>query len=301
MLDPVGAFDAVRDNFILYVKTAFGTRFESIEAEREALLKTPGVLCQDLWIELLPQYLSSGKTVDGLTSDDLPKMSDEQRALFRSLVSRGLCRSNRDGEKLVLHEHQREMLQAALQGTNCVITAGTGSGKTESFLLPLFAQIAKELVGWEGSGEAPEHLNDWWKDKDWQKACRDGKKSYRVGQRTHEKRRPAMRAMILYPMNALVEDQMTRLRRALDSDTVRECLRERPSMSLIYFGRYNSDTPIPGHEETTDGEPDWDRLEQLAQRICSLENNADAARKYALDPDNLDPDKYDATAFFPRL
>ena len=47
MIDPIGAFDTIRDNFILYIKTAFGTRFPSVEAEREALLRQPRIMCQE--------------------------------------------------------------------------------------------------------------------------------------------------------------------------------------------------------------------------------------------------------------
>ena len=37
MIDPVGTFEQIRDSAILYVKTAFGTQFPSIEHERELL------------------------------------------------------------------------------------------------------------------------------------------------------------------------------------------------------------------------------------------------------------------------
>jgi len=72
MKDPIGAFDSIRDNFILYLKTAFGTRFPSIEAEREELLRQPRVLCQEPWIEPLPIFQDSGKTVQDLTNEDIP-------------------------------------------------------------------------------------------------------------------------------------------------------------------------------------------------------------------------------------
>ena len=45
-----------------------------------------------------------------------------------------------------------------------------------------------------------------------------------------------MRALILYPMNALVEDQLARLRRALDSDGVRHWLDTHRAGNRIYFG-----------------------------------------------------------------
>lgn len=54
MLDPVGAFDAIRDDFLLYLKTAFGTRFADIEIERANLLETPGTLSQELWLRHYP-------------------------------------------------------------------------------------------------------------------------------------------------------------------------------------------------------------------------------------------------------
>ena len=61
MNDPIGTFDTIRDNFIRYVKTAFKTRFDSLEQEREALLRAtseeePGVFHRDPWIEPLPRY-----------------------------------------------------------------------------------------------------------------------------------------------------------------------------------------------------------------------------------------------------
>src|SRR3990167_7914979 len=95
MIDPIGAFDIIRDNFIRYVKTAFGTRFPTIEAEREALLRTERVLCREPWIEPIPHYESSGKTIDELTSDDLPGLNEEQVENFKALVKCGLFNENR--------------------------------------------------------------------------------------------------------------------------------------------------------------------------------------------------------------
>ena len=50
---------------------------------------------------------------------------------------------------------------------------------------------------------------------------------------------PAVRALILYPMNALVEDQISRLRAALDSDGARSALDKHLAGNRIRFGRYN--------------------------------------------------------------
>jgi hypothetical protein len=55
-----------------------------------------------------------------------------------------------------------------------------------------------------------------------------------------------MRAMVLYPMNALVEDQLVRLRRALDGDKAREWLDLHRRGNRFYFGRYTGQTPVAG-------------------------------------------------------
>src|SRR5690606_14053550 len=118
-----------------------------------------------------------------------------------------------------LFRHQTAMLSRALSGQNAVVTAGTGSGKTESFLLPLFAYLAQESQGWSSPGARLPHQDDWWTGagETWREDRQKHKRSPRVGQRANETRPAAVRALLLYPMNALVEDQLTRLRRALDS------------------------------------------------------------------------------------
>lgn len=299
MIDPIGSFETIRDNFILYVKTAFGTRFPDIETEREQLLLSDGVLSKNPFVEPLPKYQSSGKTIDSLTIQDVPNLSQPELTMFKELCSCGLIQG------FPLYEHQLNMLQKAMEEKNCVITAGTGAGKTESFLMPLFAQLAKEIHSWSAPGEAPDHLNDWWKDQSWLDSCTINgsrlRQSYRVPQRQHETRPAAVRGLILYPMNALVEDQLTRLRKALDSDIARQWFLQNASGNRIYFGRYNGETPVPGHEMKADGSFDKKRLDKLVQKMVLMDDTAQQAYNYANDPDNLDPDKQDAIYFFPRL
>lgn len=51
-IDPVGVFERIRDNYISYYQTAFGTRFrDDFELDKEALLRQPSVICQEPWIE----------------------------------------------------------------------------------------------------------------------------------------------------------------------------------------------------------------------------------------------------------
>jgi ATP-dependent helicase YprA (DUF1998 family) len=55
-----------------------------------------------------------------------------------------------------------------------------------------------------------------------------------------------MRGLVLYPMNALVEDQMIRMRRALDSDIQTAWLQAYRHGHRFYFGRYTGQTPSQG-------------------------------------------------------
>ena len=55
-----------------------------------------------------------------------------------------------------------------------------------------------------------------------------------------------MRALILYPLNALVEDQLARLRDGLDGSQARSWLQARRSGHSFYFGRYTGRTPVSG-------------------------------------------------------
>ena len=50
LIDPIYAYREIKDNFILYVKTAFGTRYKSIEEEREELLRTDQVAAREPWV-----------------------------------------------------------------------------------------------------------------------------------------------------------------------------------------------------------------------------------------------------------
>src|SRR5271156_1507184 len=142
MIDPIGSFNQIRDNFLLYLRTAFGTQYPDLDNERERILSQPGVFYQEPWLEPMPRYLSSGKQVSQLTSTDVPGLSQQNLDDFKSLALCGLVGN------FELRSHQLEMLHSVLAGNHSVVTAGTGSGKTEAFLLPIFAYLAKESSTW---------------------------------------------------------------------------------------------------------------------------------------------------------
>ena len=69
----------------------------------------------------------------------------------------------------------------------------------------------------------------------------------RIAQRSHDSRTPAVRALVLYPLNALVEDQLARLRDGLDGVGARTWLQAHRAGNRFYFGRYTGRTPISGN------------------------------------------------------
>ena len=105
--------------------------------------------------------------------------------------------------------------------------------------------------------------------------------------------------MIIYPMNALVEDQMSRLRKALDSQTAREWQRENLGLGQrIYFGRYNSETPVSGHEYLPNGNPNVKKITQLRNRLKEAEDSFNKAVDY----DQLkNQGREEARFFFPSV
>lgn len=137
------------------------------------------------------------------------------------------------------YKHQIKALDLAYLNKDYIVATGTGSGKTECFMWPILMKMVKE---------ARQNEDSW--------------------------SRRAVRVIALYPMNALVSDQLSRLRRLMgdekkqfvdifhrySSDEVR-----RPQ-----FGMYTGRTPYPGKHPTND------RDKKLADTLSVL-LNSDAA------------------------
>src|SRR5690606_23302390 len=87
-------------------------------------------------------------------------------------------------------------------------------------------------------------------------------------QREGERRPAAVRALILYPMNALVEDQLVRIRRALDSDDARATMDRHFNGNRIFFARYTSDTKVTGFHRHP--RPDSDEPRRRARKLEEL-------------------------------
>lgn len=303
--DPIGAFEKIEKNYLRYFETMFKLNNEDLNNSRIRKIREGDNLSKEPYLEILPEY-TSAEGVNAITDDVIVEnfratFGDEDKTrLFLNFVSRGLI-------KYPPYGHQIGMMEKAFAGIdengdtlrykNTVITSGTGSGKTESFLLPLLADIFKEAVNWQ-----PINNNraDWYAEN-----------PYIPNQRQEHIRPAAIRALVLYPMNALVEDQMRRLRETLDSNEIREYMDTNLGGNRIYFGSYNGTTIAPKsysliQEEVVRNTITNQRFTAIKRRVATelsgkVENYTSSLRYY----DGLTPaekrEKEDVLYIAPRL
>src|ERR1022692_3830077 len=118
MIDPLGSFEQIKENLLLYIRTAFATQFPAVEEERERLLRSQGTLYRDPWIEPLARY-KDVKPLSALEPADAPGLSPTALQELKDLASCGLIGDYN------LFAHQLTMLRQALSGQRAVVTAGT--------------------------------------------------------------------------------------------------------------------------------------------------------------------------------
>ncbi len=166
-------------------------RSESLTAAATAIWSGPpdeGGLVSELWVQGAFPSKQSEDTLTTLVRD----------GLFPEGLARHLDKSGKFPGDRRLFTHQSLAVRCiagsedSKHRSSAVITAGTGAGKTEAFLLPV-------LGGLWSTPRRPEETG--------------------------------MRCLILYPMNALVTDQVTRLY---------ELLKDQNELSLFHF---TSETP----------------------------------------------------------
>lgn len=163
--------------------------------------------------------------------------------------------------------HQIKALEAAVEGKDLFVATGTGSGKTECFMWPLMAKLATE--------------------------ARNKKDSWDMR---------GVRTIIMYPMNALVSDQVSRLRKLIgDPENKfvnifrRTCGRDsrRPQ-----FGMYTGRTPYPGPEPNSSQDK---RLEKTLARMAFPQTESEKKFFDQLTSEGKIPAKSDMNAYLARL
>lgn len=268
MPNPISLFDNLRQTYFRYLESPFDLRYEPLVAERRDMLDRDGRLYREPLIEPVPPYVSSGRTFETAAAEILGTLwSSALVAELTEFVGQGLFPIGRE-----LHSHQFAAFQAAVaERHDVVVTSGTGSGKTECFLLPIAAALVEESARW-GACPAPPPSWDWWNRS---APPGTGRRHHpRVAQRGHEDptmRPPALRALVMYPLNALAEDQLIRLRIGLDSPNARIWLDDHRGGNRFFFGRYTGRTPVPGDRTTS-------KEGELRQELRSIQADADAVR-----------------------
>ena len=202
-----------------YIEAAYHISNPILVAQRKELLDAIGVIHQRPYLESTRRYQTQERF------EDINGLDPTVLEIF------GAVSSASDDLPRIIYDppfsHQADAVrQTLVEHKSLVVTTGTGSGKTESFLLPILGKIAIEA-----------------------------KKSPDVFKSTS-----AVRAMILYPMNALVNDQLGRLRLLFGDARVTRKITDwagRPAR----FARYTSRTLYPG---VRSAKKDQDRLSPLS-------------------------------------
>lgn len=229
-----------------YLEAQYHIRNEATIQERRQLLEEAGAVCQIPYVESTPVY-ELGAAYSAL---DLPAaVKDVLTALAQQKI--GIF------PRPYLHQARALELFFATQSRDLIVATGTGSGKTESFLMPIIGHLRQEAR----RNRASAH-------------------------------QPGCRAILLYPMNALVNDQNARIRRlfgTLGASALISADRGRP----IRFATYTGRTPYPGPRS---GKRDGERIAPLFESfylpVLQHSGQVDALREIGQWPEK------DLAAFF---
>lgn len=210
-------FQGLTKTFHQYLEAQYHIWDEALIGERRELLEKIGVTYQEPQLEATPFYVT-GKPYTTLS---IPDAAKDILAVASTQPNTGIFPEP--------YTHQGAALEMFLgQGKEIIVATGTGSGKTESFLMPIMGSLAVES----------RHRPDSWN-------------------------RPGVRALLLYPMNALVNDQLGRLRRLFGNREIAKSLRG-SRRGLATFGMYTSRTPYPGISSPS---KDRDRVGKLLEQL----------------------------------
>lgn len=167
--DPIIASQNLADGFVDYITTTFHIADPVYKAGLKRELQKKDFLTKGPYLDMNGSFR---------TGRSLRQLMDE------GLVSPGFATLEPVAEKerelkldRPLYLHQEKALLKAEAGNSLIVTTGTGSGKTECFLLPILQSLLEEE---------------------------------RQGTLT-----PGVRAILIYPMNALANDQIKRMRQIL--------------------------------------------------------------------------------------
>lgn len=155
---PVEASKVITEKYKRYLSTIFEINDGNYEKQFIEALNNDGLLARGPFLDVTDAFVK-GSSINSLIK------TGELSGEFKN-INMPIDRP--------LYKHQEEAIIKVQKGKNIVVSTGTGSGKTECFLIPIFNYLLRQ----------------------------------------HENRQlgPGVRALIIYPMNALANDQVERLR-----------------------------------------------------------------------------------------
>lgn len=233
---PFTAFAHLKESLVSYLETAYKVSHADVFRERRSLLEDRGAIAQEAFIETTPGYPDGRHLRDVATAhaDRIPPEIVELLGFGTPLSQRPLW----------THQDQAIELWCGAK-PNLVVATGTASGKTEIFLVPILARLIKEALNWPAP--TPQQPSGWDRSSNSWRHCR-----------LHERRKPGVRSIILYPTNALVNDQVRRLRRILASEQSERWQKSKFKTNVIRFGMYTSETDPTGHWTQSYRRKAWD-------------------------------------------
>ena len=183
--NPILASDNLKQSFIDYIATSFDIADPYYAQKLREELEQDGFVAKGPYLDVSGSF-KAGKSLTELMDEGVASK------LFSQLEP--IDEKDREIKlERPLYLHQEQALRKANEGNNLVVTTGTGSGKTECFLIPIVNALLRE----QEQGTLADS---------------------------------GVRAIIIYPMNALANDQIKRMR---------NLLRNYPD---ITFGLYNGNT-----------------------------------------------------------
>ncbi len=174
--DPVKSSKKIKEAYFRYLRTVFRLADQDYAEQFDKELARENAFAAGPYLDVTDSFKQ------GRSLHDLVK-SNELAADFNKMnIPMTRC----------LYKHQEEAIRKVCAGKNVVVSTGTGSGKTEAFLVPVFNHLMREAERGE------------------------------LG--------PGVRALFIYPMNALANDQVEKLRELL------------ANYQMITYGSYTGQT-----------------------------------------------------------
>lgn len=179
-MNPIQTTEVIEQSYLGYLSTTFKFKDTDLQIQLKRTLQQPEKFIKGPILEATPPFVKGASLLqlinESILSDAFLDLSSSELPIERTLY---------------LHQEQaiRKLVQ---EKRNVVVATGTGSGKTETFLIPIIDYLMKQKQS---------------------------------GSLSH-----GVRALLLYPMNALANDQLIRLRKLLIN------------YPDITFGRYTGET-----------------------------------------------------------